>query len=90
VGLKPLVDAATQVEYGAFYRSVVGAVVGGFQWLVLRRTLDRAGWWVLATFFGWVLFNELNFMNLFGAAPGIAIIPDLIHGLIFGVILGVS
>ncbi len=26
-----------------------GAVLGFAQWLVLRRQIDRAGWWILAT-----------------------------------------
>ena len=33
---------------------VRGAVVGTAQWLVLRRRLHRAGWWVLATALGGV------------------------------------
>lgn len=35
-----------------------GAVVGVAQWLVLRRHIPRAGWWVLASTVGW--FVALN------------------------------
>jgi hypothetical protein len=31
-----------------------GTVVGVLQWLVLRRQVARAGWWVLASTVGWV------------------------------------
>lgn len=35
--------------------AVMGAVVGVLQWLVLRRRLARAGWWVPANMAGWAL-----------------------------------
>jgi hypothetical protein len=34
---------------------LVGAVTGLAQWLVLRRQVPRAGWWVLASALGWGL-----------------------------------
>jgi hypothetical protein len=35
--------------------AVWGTVVGAAQWLVLRRELDRVGWWIPATCAGWAL-----------------------------------
>ena len=35
--------------------AVWGAIVGSVQWTVLRRRLDRAGWWAPATAAGWGL-----------------------------------
>ncbi len=32
-----------------------GTVLGALQWLVLRRQVARAGWWVLASTVGWVV-----------------------------------
>lgn len=32
-----------------------GAVTGIFQWLILRRKVSKAGWWVLASTLGWGL-----------------------------------
>lgn len=32
-----------------------GAIIGIFQWLVLRKQVSRAGWWVLASTLGWGL-----------------------------------
>ena len=33
---------------------MTGAAVGVMQWLVLRREVSGAGWWVLASIVGWV------------------------------------
>jgi hypothetical protein len=35
---------------------VAGAVVGLGQWLLLRRHVKRAGWWIPATALGWCIF----------------------------------
>ena len=35
--------------FGGLMFSVLGAVLGALQWLVLRTRLPRSGWWVLAT-----------------------------------------
>ncbi len=40
--------------------SVFGTVVGVLQWLVLRRRVPRAGWWVLASTVGWVVGMPLG------------------------------
>ena len=46
-------DMGTQsVAYGAIVL-LEGAVVGGAQWLALRRQVSGSGWWVLATALGW-------------------------------------
>ena len=34
--------------------ALFGTMVGVLQWLVLRRQVPRAGWWVLASTVGWV------------------------------------
>lgn len=38
-----------------WYLFMTGFVVGVAQWLVLRRYLPYAGWWILASGFGWLL-----------------------------------
>ncbi len=35
--------------------TVIGAIMGVAQWLVLRRLVYRAGWWVMASVVGWVV-----------------------------------
>lgn len=34
---------------------LIGAVFGSLQWLILRRSVASAGWWILASVIGWVL-----------------------------------
>jgi hypothetical protein len=36
------------------------AVVGTFQWLILRRHVRRAGWWVLASIAAWAIGERLG------------------------------
>jgi hypothetical protein len=40
---------------GAVPLDVVGAVAGVAQWLLLRRQVRRAGWWILASTVGWAV-----------------------------------
>ena len=55
----------------------IGAVTGLAQWLVLRRWVPRAGWWVLASVLGWGLvrliagevFTSLLELLIIGAVP---------------------
>jgi hypothetical protein len=41
------------------YLSVMGALIGLLQWFLLRRSLPRAGWWVLASALGWGLIDPI-------------------------------
>jgi hypothetical protein len=34
--------------------ALVGLGLGGAQWLVLRRSIHRAGWWIIANGLGWL------------------------------------
>ncbi len=44
-----------EVQIFTMVFAVGGASVGIAQWLVLRRQVDRAGWWVLASTVGWAM-----------------------------------
>jgi hypothetical protein len=61
--------------------SLFGIVVGVLQWLVLRRQVARAGWWVLASAVGWFVGmpvgGVLDWPALgaaYGAITGIALV----------------
>ncbi len=60
-----------------------GAVAGILQWLVLRRQVSRAGWWVLASTVGWALgvtvMDALEYM--YGT-------PDDLQLVVTGAVLG--
>lgn len=40
--------------------SILGILVGGSQWLILKQYSSRALWWVFASLLGWVLFAEIG------------------------------
>ncbi len=47
-----------------------GGLLGLAQWVVLRRYLRRAGFWVVASFFGWVV-AQVVVISIQGALPGL-------------------
>ncbi len=54
VGVSGFLAAAVGLLVGEVMGwAVPDAMIGTMQWLVLRRQVPRAGWWVLATAFGW-------------------------------------
>jgi hypothetical protein len=66
--------------------------IGVPQWLVLRRHLPRAGWWVLANAVAWPVGTAVPFI-------GLAMVPDgspfwtwamagIVSGLLMGVVVG--
>ena len=54
---------------GAVAGTVIGAALGIAQWLVLRRHVARAGWWVLASAVGVAIFETVDFAMQFDAGP---------------------
>ena len=60
-----------------------GPVVGGLQWLVLRRHVARAGRWVLASTVGWVVGGFLS-----GAVPVGGFLGWTVLGAVYGAITG--
>lgn len=63
-----------------------GAVLGVLQWLVLRRWVARAGWWVLASGVGWVAAGLLSGIDAEGGIVGRTLI-GVVYGAITGVVL---
>ena len=58
-----------------------GPVVGALQWLVLRRQVAWAGWWVLASAVGWVVGGLMA-----GIAAGV--VGWVVAGAVYGAITG--
>ena len=56
-----------------------GAIIGVPQWLVLRRQVARAGWWVLVSTVAWV-----------GGSLAIGIASWALFGTVYGVITGIA
>jgi hypothetical protein len=57
-----------------------GAVAGILQWLVLRRQVSRAGWWVLASTVGWGLSMALAGASSLGLLVGGAVLGAVTGG----------
>lgn len=58
--------------------ALIGVLLGGVQWFVLRRHFVRAGWWVLASVVGFIGFavigpltDMLQLVVLLGAFPAV-------------------
>jgi hypothetical protein len=73
---------ASQGVFGA----VVGASVGTMQWLVLRRTVARVGWWVLASTLG----MGVGFALVRAATPMVSSIVGggPLYGVVNGAVVG--
>ena len=95
-----LAVGAAVVEVGgeALSSALVGASVGIAQWLVLRRQVSRAGWWVLASTVGLVVGTAVSFgatdplleaRAVALAAVGLAIVVrGAVGGAVFGALTG--
>jgi hypothetical protein len=71
--------------------ALLGLALGFAQWLVLRRSVQRAGWWVLVNVLAW----SLGFLAAFlvtGAAVGTAAttFSGAVTGLVSGALTGVA
>jgi hypothetical protein len=65
--------------------AVAGTVVGAAQWLILRRQVRRAGWWILASTTGWAV--GLSVGDAVGWAVGDAV-GWAVGGAVIGIITG--
>lgn len=73
----------------------VGALTGGAQWLVLRKPIRRAGWWVPASLSGWavgwaggLLLCTLLARAVNGASRGQSILDSMTESGILVAVLG--
>jgi len=73
-----IVMAAAPLNIGIVAEALLGAAMGTLQWLVLRRQLRQAGWWIVVSSLGWTvaltgLTGELLVGAVVGAVTGIAL-----------------
>lgn len=62
--VRPVVEATSDEWLLAFAPPLLGALVGLAQWLYLRRMVDRAGYWVLASTIGYGLLAWGAFISI--------------------------
>lgn len=67
---------------------VLGSILGVPQWLVLRRHLSKAGWWVLANALAWMLGMVVIFAGTSLIPPEGISIPVALLLLLFVVVAG--
>ena len=65
----------------------IGAAIGVAQWLVLRREVANAGWWILASAVAWAVSWGIIVSGLV-VPPGADLISSLIVGAAVGLLLG--
>lgn len=80
---------------------MTGFVVGVAQWLVLRRYLPYAGWWILASALGWFLGTLVSITTEGITVPVIELLESVIRlrgvfwlnvvdGTLYGTVLGAA
>jgi hypothetical protein len=69
--------------------AVAGAAVGTLQWVVLRRWVPRAGWWVLASSISWAA-AEYAYLRLTRAGDVRLLWGAVVSGTLSGTITGLA
>jgi hypothetical protein len=73
-----ITDPALQSLLPVTMYLLIGLALGAAQWLLLRRRVAGAGWWIVANLLGWGLvyplvgnsWNNLVEMMMLGLVPG--------------------
>jgi hypothetical protein len=66
-----LVIATIPPEFGILTGTALGAAMGILQWLLLRRELRQAAWWIAVSILGWTIALTMFMGNLLvGAVAG--------------------
>ncbi len=78
---------ATLGVYVGGAAAIIGVVIGAGQWLVLRRHIHKAGWWVVVTMIGWAVSWALCLPIL--SIPALSFFAFLVGGVV-GIITGVG
>jgi len=64
----------------------VGTCIGFFQWLLLRRHLQPAGWWIFASLLGWALaalgtYTSIKNSSILAQLSLVGFVPAFVTGL---------
>jgi hypothetical protein len=94
----PEIPDAVQYLLAAGLGLAAGPILGFGQWIVLRRRIERAGWWIVGNALGWMAAMPLTFVapGLLPAGPipwwavPLLIGTVLLAGAVVGVIHGVA
>ena len=81
---RSIVGEATNYEVVALiFALAIGASLGVTQWLVLRQSFSRTGWWVIANLVGWVVtFLAVGkSLDRFVDLVSLSVVPPAVTGL---------
>jgi len=86
----PPPEMSDVVMYGlaALMGAVLGPILGLPQWLVLRRHVQKAGWWVLANAAAWALGMPVVFVGASSVPPGGFGLGVVVVGIVTGASAG--
>jgi hypothetical protein len=83
------IEIGERPDIGAVEGIIGGALIGFAQWLVLRRHLSSAWWWIIVSFLGWGVMGLSSFGVIGWFAPRtMRLFPRLVYGVIDGATLG--
>ena len=63
--------------------TMIAILIGAIQWLLLRRYVSRAGWWILANLIGW---NAASLLA--GAGAMVGVLDSIPMGISVGAVTG--
>lgn len=91
-GLGRLVNNVEPFLFGATLGGVIGLLSGLAQYLILKKYIPAIKGWILSSCLGWMIFWSLNMAGAFGRGYDLTtkLVEGLVHGVAFGLILGVS
>ncbi len=87
-------EGAGMAAGGAVGSVVAGAVLGTAQWLILRKRVQRSGWWVLASGLGWAVGWMVG--GVVGPVAGavgatwVGLVGGAVVGAVYGALTGIA
>lgn len=84
--LRSISDSALVDVWGKTIQATMIAIfIGAVQWLLLRRHISRAGWWILANLIGW---NAASLIA--GAGAMVGVLDSIPMGISVGAVTGLA
>ncbi|MEQ9356079.1 hypothetical protein [Coleofasciculus chthonoplastes] len=83
------IEIGERPDIGIIEGIIGGTIIGFAQWLVLRRHLSAAWWWIIVSFLGWGVMGLSSFGVIGWFAPRtMRLFPRLVYGVVDGATLG--
>lgn len=89
IGDLDTINPVVLVGGGILLGAVFVASIGFAQWLVLRRYIQKAGWWVLANAIAWPAGVAVPFGGLAMVPEGAPVVVWVVVGVLSGILMGV-